>query len=147
LLALLHVVVLHESGSSNPLNIPVRSTNKIPFHPFFIIKDLLGIVVFMLLFCYTVFFYPDNIIDPVNNVPANPLVTPTHIVPEWYFLPFYAILRSIPNKLGGVITLLFALAVLFVLPFITNTIFKGSFFETSKTILFWGFLVVSVLLG
>jgi quinol-cytochrome oxidoreductase complex cytochrome b subunit len=147
LLALLHVVVLHESGSSNPLNIPVRSTNKIPFHPFFIIKDLLGIVVFMLLFCYTVFFYPDNIIDPVNNVPANPLVTPTHIVPEWYFLPFYAILRSIPNKLGGVITLLFALAVLFVLPFITNTIFKGSFFETSKTVLFWGFLVVSVLLG
>jgi len=90
----------------------------------------------MLLFCYTVFFYPDNIIDPVNNVPANPLVTPTHIVPEWYFLPFYAILRSIPNKLGGVITLLFALAVLFVLPFITNTIFKGSFFETSKTVLF-----------
>jgi ubiquinol-cytochrome c reductase cytochrome b subunit len=75
------------------------------------------------------------------------LVTPTHIVPEWYFLPFYAILRSIPNKLGGVITLLLALAVLFVLPFITNTIFKGSFFEISKTILFWGFLVVSVLLG
>jgi ubiquinol-cytochrome c reductase cytochrome b subunit len=75
------------------------------------------------------------------------LVTPTHIVPEWYFSPFYAILRSIPNKLGGVITLLLALAVLFVLPFITNTIFKGSFFEISKTILFWGFLVVSVLLG
>jgi quinol-cytochrome oxidoreductase complex cytochrome b subunit len=73
---------LHESGSSNPLNIPVRATNKVPFHPFFIIKDLLGIIVFMLLFCYTVFFYPDNIIDPVNNVPANPLVTPTHIVPE-----------------------------------------------------------------
>jgi quinol-cytochrome oxidoreductase complex cytochrome b subunit len=82
LLALLHIVVLHESGSSNPLNIPVCSTNKVPFHPFFIIKDLLGIIVFMLLFCYTVFFYPDNIIDPINNVPANPLVTPTHIVPE-----------------------------------------------------------------
>jgi quinol-cytochrome oxidoreductase complex cytochrome b subunit len=82
LLALLHVVVLHESGSSNPLNIPVRATNKIPFHPFFIIKDLLGIVFFLIAFCYVVFFYPDSIIDPVNNVPANPLVTPTHIVPE-----------------------------------------------------------------
>ena len=82
LLALLHVVVLHESGSSNPLNIPVRATNKIPFHPFFIIKDLLGIVFFLIAFCYIVFFYPDSIIDPVNNVPANPLVTPTHIVPE-----------------------------------------------------------------
>jgi quinol-cytochrome oxidoreductase complex cytochrome b subunit len=147
LLALLHVVVLHESGSSNPLNIPVRATNKIPFHPFFIIKDLLGIVFFLIAFCYVVFFYPDSIIDPVNNVPANPLVTPTHIVPEWYFLPFYAILRSIPNKLGGVITLLLALAVLFILPFIANTIFKGSFFETSKTVLFWCFLVVSILLG
>jgi len=147
LLALLHIVVLHESGSSNPLNIPVSSTNKIPFHPFFIIKDLLGVIVFLLIFCYTVFFYPDNIIDPVNNVPANPLVTPTHIVPEWYFLPFYAILRSIPNKLGGVITLLLALAVLFVLPFIVNTVFKGTFFEKTKVNLFWFFLVVSVLLG
>jgi quinol-cytochrome oxidoreductase complex cytochrome b subunit len=136
LLALLHIIVLHESGSGNPLNIQVFSTSKIPFHPFFIFKDLLGVVVFLLLFCYTIFFYPDHIIDPVNNVPANPLVTPTHIVPEWYFSPFYAILRSIPNKLGGVVTLLFALAVLFVLPFISNTIFKGSFFETSKTFLF-----------
>jgi len=83
-----------------------------------------------------VFFKPDSIIDPINNVPANPLVTPTHIVPEWYFLPFYAILRSIPNKLGGVITLALALIVLFLLPFITNRVFKGSFFEIFKTILF-----------
>lgn len=147
LLALLHVVVLHESGSSNPLNIPVNSSNKVPFHPFFIIKDLLGIVIFSVIFGYTIFFYPDNIIDPVNNVPANPLVTPTHIVPEWYFSPFYAILRSIPNKLGGVITLLLALGVLFLLPFISNSVFKGSFFETFKTFLFWSFLAVCVLLG
>lgn len=147
LLSLIHVAVLHESGSSNPLNIALSVTNKVPFHPYFIFKDLLGIVFFLIVFCYAIFFKPDSIIDPVNNVPANPLVTPTHIVPEWYFLPFYAILRSIPNKLGGVITLALALIVLFLLPFITNKIFKGTFFELFKTILFWSFLSVCVLLG
>jgi ubiquinol-cytochrome c reductase cytochrome b subunit len=147
LLALLHIVVLHEHGSSNPLNVPVNSSNKISFHPFFVVKDALGILVFSILFCYTLFFWPDHIIDPTNNIPANPLVTPTHIVPEWYFLPFYAMLRSIPNKLGGVITLLFALGILFLLPFIANPIFKASFFETFKIFLFWSFLVVCVLLG
>lgn len=147
LLSLIHVAVLHESGSSNPLNIALSVSNKVPFHPYFIFKDLLGIIFFLIVFCYAVFFKPDSIIDPINNVPANPLVTPTHIVPEWYFLPFYAILRSIPNKLGGVITLGLALIVLFLLPFITNNVFKGSFFEISKTILFWSFLSVCVLLG
>ena len=113
LLSLVHVAVLHESGSSNPLNIALSVSNKIPFHPYFVFKDLLGVLFFLIVFCYFVFFKPDSIIDPINNVPANPLVTPTHIVPEWYFLPFYAILRSIPNKLGGVITLALALIVLF----------------------------------
>ena len=139
LLSLVHVAVLHESGSSNPLNIALSVSNKVPFHPYFVFKDLLGVLFFLIVFCYIVFFKPDSIIDPINNVPANPLVTPTHIVPEWYFLPFYAILRSIPNKLGGVITLGLALIVLFLLPFITNNSFKGSFFEISKTILFWSF--------
>lgn len=147
LLSLVHIAVLHESGSSNPLNISLSVSNKVPFHPYFIFKDILGIMFFLIIFCFAVFFKPDSIIDPINNVPANPLVTPTHIVPEWYFLPFYAILRSIPNKLGGVITLALALIVLFLLPFITNNIFKGSFFEVVKTYLFWSFLTVSVLLG
>ena len=147
LLSLIHVAVLHESGSSNPLNIALTVSNKVPFHPYFIFKDVLGILLFLIIFCYAVFFKPDSIIDPVNNVPANPLVTPTHIVPEWYFLPFYAILRSIPNKLGGVITLALALIVLFLLPFITNNVFKGSFFEVLKVISFWSFLTVCVLLG
>lgn len=147
LLSLIHVAVLHESGSSNPLNIAVSVSNKVPFHPYFVFKDLLGVIFFLIIFCYAVFFKPDSIIDPINNVPANPLVTPTHIVPEWYFLPFYAILRSIPNKLGGVITLGLALIVLFLLPFITNRVFKGSFFEIFKTTLFWFFLVTCVLLG
>jgi quinol-cytochrome oxidoreductase complex cytochrome b subunit len=140
LLSLIHVAVLHESGSSNPLNIALLSySNKVPFHPYFVFKDLLGVLLFLIIFCYAVFFKPDSIIDPINNVPANPLVTPTHIVPEWYFPPFYAILRSIPNKLGGVITLALALIVLFLLPFITNKVFK--------VLLFWSFLSVCVLLG
>lgn len=147
LLSLIHVAVLHESGSSNPMNIALSVSNKVPFHPYFVYKDALGILFFLIIFCYTVFFRPDNIIDPINNVPANPLVTPTHIVPEWYFLPFYAILRSIPNKLGGVITLALALIILLALPFITNNTFKGAFFEIFKVITFWSFLVVCVLLG
>jgi ubiquinol-cytochrome c reductase cytochrome b subunit len=147
LLSLIHVAVLHESGSSNPLNIVLTVSNKVPFHPYFVFKDLLGIIFFLIIFCYAVFFKPDSIIDPINNVPANPLVTPTHIVPEWYFLPFYAILRSIPNKLGGVITLALALIVLFLLPFITSRVFKGAFFEVFKTTLFWSFVSVCVLLG
>jgi quinol-cytochrome oxidoreductase complex cytochrome b subunit len=148
LLSLIHVAVLHESGSSNPLNIALLSySNKVPFHPYFVFKDLLGVLLFLIIFCYAVFFKPDSIIDPINNVPANPLVTPTHIVPEWYFPPFYAILRSIPNKLGGVITLALALIVLFLLPFITNKVFKGTFFEVFKVLLFWSFLSVCVLLG
>lgn len=133
---MVHVVILHESGSSNPLNVALFVSNKVPFHPYFVFKDLLGVILFLIIFCYAVFFRPDSIIDPINNVPANPLVTPTHIVPEWYFLPFYAILRSIPNKLGGVITLALALVVLFLLPFITNKVFKASFFDIFKTILF-----------
>jgi ubiquinol-cytochrome c reductase cytochrome b subunit len=136
LLSLIHVAILHENGSSNPLNIALHASNKVPFHPYFVSKDALGIVLFLFAFCYTVFLVPDHIIDPVNNIPANPLVTPTHIVPEWYFLPFYAILRSIPNKLGGVLTLALALVVLFLLPFISNKFFKGSFFEAFKAILF-----------
>ena len=147
LLSLVHIAVLHETGSSNPMNIALSVSNKVPFHPYFVYKDVLGILFFLIVFCYIVFFRPDNIIDPINNVPANPLVTPTHIVPEWYFLPFYAILRSIPNKLGGVITLAFALIVLLALPFISNNTFKGSFFELFKVITFWSFLVICFLLG
>jgi ubiquinol-cytochrome c reductase cytochrome b subunit len=82
LLSLVHVAVLHESGSSNPLNIALSVSNKVPFHPYFVFKDLLGVIFFLIVFCYAVFFKPDSIIDPINNVPANPLVTPTHIVPE-----------------------------------------------------------------
>jgi len=136
LLSALHLLVLHENGSNNPLNIYVDNSNKIPFHPYFIFKDVLGILFFLIIFCYFIFFKPDSIIDPINNIPANPLVTPTHIVPEWYFPPFYAILRSIPNKLGGFVTLIFALFMLFLLPFTVNKFFKASFFENFKVLSF-----------
>jgi len=147
LLALIHVIILHENGSNNPLNIFPELHNKIPFHPYFIIKDVLGFFLFMFILLCIVFYMPDHVIHSDNFIPANPLVTPTHIVPEWYFLPFYAILRSIPNKLGGVIMLAFALVSLLVLPYIVNNVYKGAFFETFKNILFWFFLVICVLLG
>lgn len=147
LLSALHLVVLHENGSNNPLNIYADNSNKSPFHPYFIFKDIVGILFFLWIFFYFVFFKPDSIIDPVNNIPANPLVTPTHIVPEWYFLPFHAILRSIPNKLGGFSTLIFAIFMLFLLPFATNKFFKASFFENWKVLSFWSFSNVCILLG
>lgn len=140
LLSIIHIVILHEFGSNNPMNVRTTGSIKIPFHPFFIFKDILGVIMFLIIFCFFVFFKPDSIIDPVNNIPANPLVTPTHIVPEWYFLPFYAILRSIPNKLGGVITLACALIVLVILPFFSNGFFKATFFENNKVMAFWFFV-------
>ncbi len=147
LLSLIHITILHESGSNNPLNIFPGIANKIPFHPYFIIKDVLGFFFFLLIFFISIFYTPDHVIHSDNFIPANPLVTPTHIVPEWYFLPFYAILRSIPSKLGGVIMLFFALVSLFILPFIVNKIYKGAFFEFFKNILFWSFFVTCILLG
>lgn len=134
--SLLHVVILHENGSTNPLNLLLACVNKIPFHPYFTSKDILGIIIFFLIFFFFVFFKPDVIIDPINNVPSNPLVTPTHIIPEWYFLPFYAILRSVPDKFLGIIMLSLAIFVLLALPIITSSYFKASFFESHKISLF-----------
>jgi ubiquinol-cytochrome c reductase cytochrome b subunit len=146
-LTLVHIGVLHESGSNNPLNIIPDMDTKIQFHPYFIIKDILGFILFIFILLTTVFYLPDSVIHSDNFIPANPLVTPTHIVPEWYFLPFYAILRSIPNKLGGVFMLFLALLVLFILPFIVNNIYKATFFEIWKNKFFWFFLIVCLLLG
>ena len=110
-LVALHIWALHVPGSNNPAGIEVRNQEKetLPFHPYFTTKDTLAMVVFAMLFAYFVFYVPNYLGDAVNYVPANPLVTPPHIVPEWYFLPFYAILRAIPSKLGGVL-LMFSVA-------------------------------------
>nr|QHQ98494.1 cytochrome b [Microdiplogynium sp. XFX] len=107
---IIHIVLLHETGSSNPLGTPLN-LDKIPFHPYFSYKDILGVMVTIILFSFIVLIHPYSLCDPENFTPANPLVTPPHIQPEWYFLFAYAILRSIPNKLGGVIALIMSIII------------------------------------
>ena len=140
----LHVVALHITGSNNPLGIEVKSPqDTIPFHPYYTIKDSVGICVFFIVLAALVFFAPNFFASPDNYIPANPLQTPAEIVPEWYFLPFYAILRSVPNKLGGVVMMFGAIAVLFVLPWLDTSPVRSARFRPIYRQLFW-LLVVSV---
>jgi ubiquinol-cytochrome c reductase cytochrome b subunit len=118
----LHVAALHVSGSNNPDGIDVKGKqDTLPFHPYFTSKDSVGIGVFFLVYAWLVFFAPNMLGHASNFIPANPLSTPEHIVPEWYFLPFYAILRAIPDKLGGVIALFGSVSILFFLPFLDKS--------------------------
>ena len=118
----LHVAALHVTGSNNPLGIDVKGPqDTLPFHPYYTAKDSIGVCVFLLIFAFIVFFAPNFFMAPDNYIPANPLATPADIVPEWYFLPFYAILRSVSNKLLGVCMMFGAIAVLFVLPWLDTS--------------------------
>jgi ubiquinol-cytochrome c reductase cytochrome b subunit len=118
----LHVAALHVTGSNNPLGIEVKGPqDTLPFHPYYTMKDSVGICVYLLIFAVIVFFAPNFFMSPDNYIPANPLATPADIVPEWYFLPFYAILRSVSNKLLGVCLMFGAIAVLFVLPWLDTS--------------------------
>lgn len=136
-LVVVHILFLHQTGSNNPLGINCDS-DRIPFHKYYSIKDLLGYAVVIPLFLSILIFSPNLFTDPENFLIANPLTTPIHIQPEWYFLWIYAVLRSIPNKLGGVVALALALLVLFTLPFtITRNKLRLSFYPV-RQILFWG---------
>jgi ubiquinol-cytochrome c reductase cytochrome b/c1 subunit len=118
----LHVAALHITGSNNPLGIdPKGPQDTLPFHPYYTFKDSVGLVVYFVVFAVLVFFLPNYLGHPDNYIPANPLVTPPHIVPEWYFLPYYAILRAVPDKLGGVLLMFGSIAVLFVLPWLDTS--------------------------
>jgi ubiquinol-cytochrome c reductase cytochrome b subunit len=117
-LAFTHLVLLHQVGSTNPTQL--QSSDNVTFHPYFTYKDAFIFSVFLTIFLGLVFFYPNLLGHSDNFIPANPLVTPPHIVPEWYFTPFYAILRACPNKLGGVVGMLTAILSLFLLPFFPN---------------------------
>ena len=140
----LHVVALHITGSNNPLGIEVKTPqDTIPFHPYYTIKDSVGICVFFIVLALLVFFAPNFFASPDNYIPANPLQTPAEIVPEWYFLPFYAILRSVPNKLGGVMMMFGSIAVLFVLPWLDTSPVRSARFRPIYRQLFW-LLVISV---
>jgi ubiquinol-cytochrome c reductase cytochrome b/c1 subunit len=126
----LHLVALHQHGSNNPLGIDRKGPqDSIPFHPYYTIKDLFGLFVFLIIYAAFVFFAPNLLGDPANYIPANPLSTPEHIVPEWYFLPYYAILRSVPNKLFGVVLMFGSILVLFVLPWLDTSRVRSATFR------------------
>ena len=145
---ILHIIALHRFGSNNPLGIDVSGKqDTVPFHPYYTSKDLFGAVVFLTIFASAVFFYPNFLGHPDNYIPANPLQTPAHIVPEWYFLPFYAILRAIPDKLGGVLFMFGAIAVLFVLPWVDKSPVRSGRFRPIFKIFFWLLLLDCLLLG
>ncbi len=144
-LVLCHILILHETKSNNPLGI--NSPDYIQFTPYYTLKDLFGIIIFWLFFASFLYYSPNYLGHTDNYIKANPMVTPAHIVPEWYFLPMYGILRSVPNKLGGVLLLLLSLLVLAILPFYTNSKIRSSAFRTIYKIFFWIFFGNCLILG
>lgn len=133
----LHIAALHITGSNNPLGIdPKGPQDTIPFHPYYTSKDSVGLVVYFIVFASLVFFAPNYLGHPDNYVPANPMVTPAHIVPEWYFLPFYAVLRAVPDKLGGVLLMFGSILVLFVLPWLDGSPVRSMRFRPVARIAF-----------
>lgn len=145
-LVLLHLSLLHKDGSNNPLGINTN-VDYVSFYPYYYVKDLFAFFVFATVFAFFIFFYPNALGHPDNYIPANPLVTPAHIVPEWYFLPFYAILRSIPDKLGGVVAMISAILVLLLLPLLNTSEVRSSKFRPIFSFLYWFLVADFVILG
>jgi ubiquinol-cytochrome c reductase cytochrome b subunit len=144
----LHVWALHVTGSNNPLGIePKSEKDTLPFHPYYTMKDLFGLSVFLVIYAAIVFYIPDYLGDPDNYIKANPLLTPASIEPEWYFLPFYAILRSVPNKLLGVILMFGAVVMLFLMPWLDTSKVRSAKFRPVYKGCFWIFVFDSLLLG
>nr|QRW36317.1 cytochrome b [Hydroporus brevis] len=144
-LVIIHLLFLHQTGSNNPLGTN-SNMDKIPFHPYFSFKDIMGFTILVMMLTFITLINPYMLSDPDNFIPANPLVTPIHIQPEWYFLFAYAILRSIPNKLGGVIALLMSILILIILPFSNKMKFQSLKFYPINQFLFWLFIVIVILL-
>lgn len=133
-MVIIHLIFLHETGSNNPLGLN-RNFDKIPFHPYFTVKDILGFIVAVYFLTILSIKSPYLLGDPDNFIPANPISTPVHIKPEWYFLFAYAILRSIPNKLGGVVALVLSILILIILPFTNTYKFRANqFYPVNKTL-------------
>jgi len=146
-LVFIHLIFLHRVGSSNLVGIEFFEFDLTFMYPYYIVKDLYGIIIFFFFFSIFLFFFPNFLGHTDNYIPANPLVTPVHIVPEWYFLPFYAILRSIPNKLFGVLIMLCSILVFFFLPFILKIEVRSLLFRPLSRFFFWFFIVLCILLG
>ena len=147
----LHLWALHTAGQNNPVGILIpkdrEKKDMLPFHPYFTVKDGFAIIMFMILFATFVFFMPNALGHADNYIPANPLVTPAHIVPEWYMLPFYAILRAIPDKFGGVVAMFSAIGVLFVLPWLDTSKVRSMRYRPTMQTFFVIFVIVGVILG
>jgi ubiquinol-cytochrome c reductase cytochrome b/c1 subunit len=146
-LVIFHIWALHIPGSNNPLGIEVAPADKIPFHPYYTVKDAFGLGVFLLVFFGVVFWWPNGLGHPLNYVEANPLVTPPHIVPEWYYLPFYAILRAIPDKLLGVVAMFGSILILFVLPWLDTSRVRSATFRPVFRLFFVLFILNGLMLG
>lgn len=145
---ILHIWALHVPGSNNPTGVDIKTErDTIPFHPYYSIKDSFAIVLFLLVFAALLFYAPNWLSHPDNYIPANPLQTPPHIVPEWYFLPFYAILRAIPNKLFGVIGMLSAICILFVVPWLDTSRIRSTSYRPIFKWFFWLFVITCLALG
>ncbi|GEO81915.1 cytochrome b [Pararhodospirillum oryzae] len=147
-MVMLHLWALHTKKSNNPLGIDCKGPNDyIPFHPYYTVKDLFSLGVLLLFYAYFIFFAPNFFGEADNYIPANPMVTPPHIVPEWYFLPFYAILRAVPDKLGGVLAMLSAILILFVLPWLDTSKVRSATFRPMYKWFFWAFVADCLFLG
>jgi quinol-cytochrome oxidoreductase complex cytochrome b subunit len=145
---MLHLVALHQHGSNNPLGIDRKGPqDSIPFHPYYTVKDLFGLFIFFLVYALLVFYAPNLLGDPANYIPANPLSTPEHIVPEWYFLPYYAILRAVPNKLFGVILMFGSIGILFILPWLDRSRVRSAKFRPVYRWFFWLLFFDAIILG
>ncbi len=144
----LHIWALHVPGNNNPIGVNVKSTSDtVPFHPYYTVKDGFAIAVFLLLYASFVFYNPNVLGHADNYIPANPLVTPAHIVPEWYFLPFYAILRAVPDKLGGVLLMFGAIGTLFVLPWLDTSKVRSMRYRPTARLYFFIFVFFALVLG
>lgn len=145
-LVILHLIFLHEYKSNNPLGIKPIFDN-VPFTPYYTSKDLFATIIFLIFLIFFVFFAPNYLGHPDNYIPANPMVTPAHIVPEWYFLPFYGILRSVPDKLGGVILLISSILILCIIPYMHKIKIRSNIFKPLNNFFFWIFFFNWVILG
>jgi len=136
-IVIIHLALLHDSGSSNPLGLEQKQVDKLSFHPYLSIKDIFALLLYFNFFFILVFYFPNLLGHPDNYITANSLVTPAHIVPEWYFLPFYAILRSIPDKLGGVLGMVGAILILYSLPYFNFGTMRSATFRPFYRFFYW----------
>jgi quinol-cytochrome oxidoreductase complex cytochrome b subunit len=144
-MSLVHLALLHKVGSNNPIGSDA-GVDDLPFYPYFAAKDVFAFFCFMLFFATFVFYFPNVLNHPDNYVPANPLKTPAHVVPEWYFLPYYAILRSIPHKAGGIVAMVGSIAVFFLLPYVNTSNIRNTTYRPLFKFFFWLFLADFIIL-